>query len=141
MGADTPKVTVAGNTFIAPAGWSMIVRGNATILTPPETGSHIAIVDVKAKDADEAVSLGWAAYDPRKKYELKVSAPSADRDGWSKVRGYDYVVSPNERRVIGANARFANDTWTVTIFDIDQGVDEQRGSQIGTIFGKFLPKG
>jgi CubicO group peptidase (beta-lactamase class C family) len=141
MGADTPKTTVAGNTFIAPAGWSIIVRGPATILTPPETGSHIVLVDVKAKDADEAVALAWAAYDPRKKYELKVSTPAADRDGWSKIKGYDYVVSPNEKRSIGANARFANDTWTVTIFDLDQGVDEKRGSQIGTILGKFLPKG
>ena len=34
--ADTPRTTVAGNTFIAPAGWSIAVRGPATVLEPPE---------------------------------------------------------------------------------------------------------
>ena len=36
--ADTPKTTVAGNTFVAPAGWSLLVRGPATILEAPEGG-------------------------------------------------------------------------------------------------------
>jgi hypothetical protein len=141
MGADTPKATVAGNTFIAPAGWSMSVRGSATILTPPESSSHIALVDVKAQSASDAVALAWAAYDPRKKYEVKLSTPSADHDGWSKITGFDYVVSPNEKRVIFANALFANDTWTVIVFDVEQGVAEKRGSQINTMLGRFLPKG
>src|SRR5512138_3716189 len=52
LAADTPKTTVAGNTFTAPAGWQIVVRGPATILTPPEGDSHIALVDVQAKDAD-----------------------------------------------------------------------------------------
>jgi CubicO group peptidase (beta-lactamase class C family) len=141
MGADTPKATVAGNTFVAPAGWSMIVRGTATILTPPESSSHVALVDVKAASAKDAVALAWAAYDPRKKNEVKLSTPSADHDGWSKITGFDYVVSPNEKRVIFANALFANDTWTVVIFDVEQAVAEKRGSQINTMLGRFLPKG
>ena len=57
------------------------------------------------------------------------------------MRGYDYVVSPNEKRVVGANARFANDMWTVVILDFDKAVAEKRGAQIGLIFGKLLPKG
>src|SRR5919198_6064746 len=32
LAADTPKTTVEGNMFIAPAGWSFSVRGPATIL-------------------------------------------------------------------------------------------------------------
>src|SRR5678815_5566189 len=62
LAADTPKTTVAGNLFIAPAGWKLAVRGEATLLTPPEAGSAIAIVDVKAPDNEAAVKLAWAAY-------------------------------------------------------------------------------
>jgi hypothetical protein len=62
LAADTPKTTVAGNRFIAPAGWKLVVRGAATILTAPEGDSHVVLVDVQAKDAVEAIALGWAAY-------------------------------------------------------------------------------
>src|SRR5689334_14706519 len=72
VAADTPKTTFAGNKFIAPAGWSITVRGAATILEPPEKGSCIAIVDVQAKDADEALALAWSEYDATKKRPLKV---------------------------------------------------------------------
>src|SRR6185436_6916152 len=54
--AETPKATAEGATFIAPAGWSFTVRGAATLLEPPEGDSHIAFVDVRAKDADAAVA-------------------------------------------------------------------------------------
>ena len=37
-----PKKPVLGNTFIAPAGWSLAVRGPATILEAPEGDSRIA---------------------------------------------------------------------------------------------------
>src|SRR4029453_6455442 len=60
--ADTPRATVEGNKFIAPAGWRIEVRGPATILEPPEGGSHIALVDVHSPDADTAVAAAWAAY-------------------------------------------------------------------------------
>jgi CubicO group peptidase (beta-lactamase class C family) len=141
IGADTPKATVAGNTFVAPAGWTMTVKGTATILTPPENDSHIALVDVQAKNADQAVTLAWAAYSPDKKYELKVSTPSAPHDGWQEIQGYDYFVSPNEKRGVGADARFANGQWLVTIYDMTNAVGEKRSSQVGVIFGKLLPKG
>ena len=39
MAADTPKTTVLGNTFIAPDGWSVSVKGPATILAAPEGDS------------------------------------------------------------------------------------------------------
>ena len=45
LNTDTPLTTVAGNTFIAPEGWRVEVRGPATILEPPEGGSHIALID------------------------------------------------------------------------------------------------
>ena len=37
--ADTPRTTTTGNSFIAPAGWSISVRGDATLLATPEDDS------------------------------------------------------------------------------------------------------
>jgi len=141
LAADTPRTTVAGNTFIAPGGWSVEVRGPATILEPPEGGSHIALVDVKAKDADAAVAAAWAAYRPDAKWPLKVTHDFPDRDGWSSIRDYDYQTSPNEKRGVGASARRAGDTWTVVLYDMEDAVGEKRGGQVALIFSRLLPKG
>ena len=140
LGADTPKTTALGNTFIAPAGWSVSARGPATIVEAPEGDSRIVIVDVRAKDADAAVAAGWAAYQPPK-WPLKVATDAPDKDGWSKQRNYTYQTSPNERRDVGVGASFANDVWTVVIYDMAQAVGEKRGAQVALIFDKLLPKG
>jgi CubicO group peptidase (beta-lactamase class C family) len=141
LAADTPRTTVAGNTFIAPAGWAIEVRGPATILTPPEGESHIALVDVPGEDADAAVAAAWAAYRPDASWPLKVTHDYPDRDGWTDIRGYDYQTSPNERRDVGASARRAGDTWTVVLYDMEQAVGEKRGGQVALIFSRLLPKG
>ena len=141
LAADTPKTTVTGNTFIAPAGWSISVRGPATILEAPEGGSYIALVDVTAKDADAAVAAAWAAYKPGAKWPLKVANDRPDRNGWSKQRTYEYQTSPNEKRGVMAFTSFANGSWTVAIFDVADAVGGKRGSQIALIFDRFLPKG
>ncbi len=142
MTADTPKTTVAGNTFIAPVGWKLRVRGPATILESPEGGSFLALVDLPdAKDGDDAVTQAWKHYKGKTPYTLINSSAAADADGWTKIKGYDYDVPPNEKRAVGVNVRQANGVWTVLIFDLDQGVAEKRGSQLGLALGKLLPKG
>ena len=55
LSTDSPRTTVAGNPFLAPAGWRVEVKGQMTLLTPPEGDSHIALIDLKASDADSAV--------------------------------------------------------------------------------------
>src|SRR5882724_8821506 len=79
---DTPRVTPAGTTFTLPAGWTMTAQGAVTLLGLPETDSHVAIVDVKAKDADAAVAAGWAGYQPGFKRPLKIALPQAALNGW-----------------------------------------------------------
>src|SRR5512141_193128 len=117
---DTPRPTVEGNAFVAPAEWKIEVRGPATILEAPEGDSWIALVDVSAKDADGAVAAAWAAYRPEAKWPLKVVNDFPDRDGWSGIRDYSYQTSPNEKRDVGANARRAGDAWTVVFYDMSQ---------------------
>jgi CubicO group peptidase (beta-lactamase class C family) len=140
LAADTPKTTALGNTFIAPAGWSVSVRGPATIIEAPEGDSRIVLVDVRAKDADAALAAGWAAY-KEPKWPLKVANDQPDKDGWTKQRTYTYQTSPNERRGVAAGVGFAGDVWTVWIFDMAEPVAGKRSAQIALIFDKLLPKG
>ena len=139
--ADTPATTVNGNTFIAPKDWSLSVKGAATILEVPETGSWIALVDVSAKSADEALAEAWKAYKPEAKWPVKVSNDLPDRDGWSKRRVYDYLTSPNEKRSVAAVLMYSGTGWTVVIEDLDDAVGEKRGGQLGIALSRLLPKG
>jgi CubicO group peptidase (beta-lactamase class C family) len=141
LAADTPKTTVLGNTFIAPAGWTVKVRGPATILAAPEGDSWIALVDVTANDAAGAVSAAWTAYKPDAKWPLKVTIGVPDQDGWSKGLAYEYQTSPNEKRRVTAQARFANGHWTVILYDMSDAVGEKRGAQVALALGRLLPKG
>ena len=141
LAADTPRTTVAGNTFIAPAGWRVEVRGQTTLLTPPEGDSHIALIDLEASDAESAVKAAWAAYRPDAAWPLKVTNDFPDKDGWTNIRNYSYQTSPNEKRDVGVTAQRANDTWTVIIYDMTQAVGEKRGGQVALIFGRLFPKG
>ena len=144
LAADTPSQTFLGNTFIAPMGWTVSVRGEATILTAPEGESWIALVDVResdAKDNDAALARAWASYKPDAKWPLKVSHDRPEKDGWSRQRIYEYQTSPNERRDVTAMTKFAGNAWTVAILDISQPVAEKRGAQTALVFNRLLPKG
>jgi CubicO group peptidase (beta-lactamase class C family) len=140
LAADTPMTTVAGNPFTAPADWTVSVKGPATIITPPEGGSALVLVDVKAEDADAAVAAGWAAYKEHE-WALKESAERADNDGWSKRKRFEYQTSPNEKRAVIASAWFANDSWTVWIYDIANDVGGKRGAAVNLVLGSLRPKG
>jgi len=141
LAADTPSTTVAGATFIAPAGWSVAVNGPATMLEAPERDSRIALVDVKAADADAAVAAAWAAYRPDAKWPLKSKSPSADKDGWQDQWTYVYQISPDQRRDVVAGTMRHGDQWTVWIYDMSQPTGEKRLAQVELIFGRLLPKG
>ena len=142
IAADAPRTTVEGNRFIAPGGWTLAVRGPATILAPPEAGSSIALVDVHAGDAAVAVKAAWAAYRPEAAWPLKVVTAAPDREGWTGVRSHVYQTSPNERRDVVAEARSAGgDLWLVVIYDMAQAVGEKRSGQVATIFDHLQPKG
>lgn len=139
--ADTPKRTVEGATFLAPADWTFSVRGPATILESPEGDSRIALVDVRAPTADSAVALAWAAYMPDHKWPLKVVTPEPDKEGWSDRRSYSYQTSPNEKRGVGVVAQRAGDVWTVAVHDVSDATGEKRLAAVQLIFDRLLPKG
>lgn len=139
--ADTPMETVEGATFVAPADWTVSVRGPATILETPEGDSRLALVDVRAPDADSAVALAWAAYMPDRPWPLKVSTPSPDRDGWTDGRSYSYQTSPDEKRGVAAFAQRAGDVWTVALYDMSDATGEKRASSVALVFDRLHPEG
>jgi CubicO group peptidase (beta-lactamase class C family) len=138
---DTPSTTPGGTTFTLPAGWTLTARGDLTILAPPETDTHVALLDTKAKDADAAVAAGWAAYMTGFKRPLKLSLPQAPRDGWDERKVYQYETSPNERVVVQAVAWRAGDTWTVVIIDGSEPTLEKRGGPLSMALQSLRPKG
>ena len=138
---DTPRATPAGATFTAPAGWAMTTRESFVVLDPPEPDSHVAIADVKAKDADSAVAAAWEMYKPGFKRPLRISLPQAARDGWDERKVYQYETSPNERAVVQALAWRAGDAWTVVLIDGTEPTFEKRGAPVGLTIQSLRPKG
>jgi CubicO group peptidase (beta-lactamase class C family) len=141
LAKDTPRATPAGATFTAPAGWALFERGNAIVLDPPEGDSHVAIIDVDAKDADDAIARGWAAYRPDFKRPLKLSMPQAARNGWEERRYYEYETSPNERVTIYALAWRAGRQWIAVVIDATEPTFEKRSAPISLALQSLQPKG
>jgi CubicO group peptidase (beta-lactamase class C family) len=141
LSADTARTTVDGNVFVAPAGWSLETKGPAVILTAPEGGSRVALVDVAGEDADAAVAAAWAAYDAKAKWPLKLATDQPARDGWEQIRSYNYETSANDQRGVQAQALKHGGRWTVAIYDMANAVGEKRGAQVRLIFDRLLPKG
>src|SRR5262249_11488329 len=111
LAADTPRVTPGGATFTAPTGWSIVTAKNLAILEPPETDSHIAIVDSQGADAAAAVAAAWTAYKPDFKRPLRLATPRPARDGWEEQQVFSYETSPNERAVVAAVALRKGSSW------------------------------
>jgi CubicO group peptidase (beta-lactamase class C family) len=141
LSADTSRRTTFGATFMAPQGWSIVTRGPAQVLEAPEGDSRIALVDVRAKDADAAVAAAWMAYRPEARRSVRLVTPEADKDGWQDQRTYRYRTSPNERRTVLAGAKRHGDVWTVWIYDMLEATGEKRLGQVALILSRLLPPG
>lgn len=141
LAKDSPRATPAGTTFTAPAGWTLTTKDAMVVLDPPEADSHVAIVDVKAKDADAAVAAGWAAYKPGFRRPLKLSLPQAAKDGWEERKAFSYETSPNERAVVGAYAWRKGETWAVILIDGSEPTFEKRGAPLSLALQSLRPKG
>ncbi len=139
--ADTPHATSHGATFTVPAGWSITSDASASVITPPEPDTHLAIVDVQAADAAAAVASAWAIYQPGMKRPLRLSVPIPDRNGWNTSKTFSYETSPTERAVVVAIALHSADGWTVAIANGTEPTFEKRGAQINLVIQSLRPRG
>ena len=140
IAGDTPRVTPGGATFTAPSGWSIETGKDLVVLAPPETDTHVAIVDSQAADAKAAVSAAWAAYKPGRTWPLKLITPRPAREGWDEREVFQYETSPNERAVVEAIALRAGSTWTVLILDGTDPTVEKRNAPISLVLESLRPK-
>jgi CubicO group peptidase (beta-lactamase class C family) len=140
VSADSPRVTPGGTSFKVPAEWSIASGKNIVVLEPPEADTHIAIVDVQASDARNAVSAAWAAYKPEFKRPIKLVTPRPAKEGWAERQIFDYETSPNERAAVQALALRAGTGWTVAIIDGTDPTVEKRSAAIGLVFESLRPK-
>jgi len=138
--ADTPRVTSAGASFKVPSGWSIETKKDFVILTPPETDTHIAIVDAQSAAGRNAVAEAWAAYKPESKRPIKLVTPRPAREGWDEREVFNYETSPNERAVVQALALRAGNHWTVVILEGTDPTVEKRSAPIGLVFESLRPK-
>ncbi len=141
MAEDTPLTTVAGHRFVAPADWSVSVDGRATILAAPEGDSRIALVDVEAKDAVEAVDAAWRAFGRNESPPLMAVEEDGDTGGWTDIHRFEYVVSPSSGRWLYAEVRRAEAGWLVMLIDMSNAVAEKRYSQLLLVYDNRHPKG
>jgi hypothetical protein len=102
ISADSPHLTATGNTFTAPKDWQLQINAEKVVLVPPERDSRLALVDVQANDADEAIRKAWVVFQPDSKRPLRLSTAQAPREGWEEIWDYQYETSPNERLAVFA---------------------------------------
>ena len=141
VSTDTARVTPGGASFKVPAEWSITTGKNLVILQPPETDTHVAIVDIEAGDARAAVAAAWAAYKPDFKRPIKLVTPRPPKEGWAERQIFDYETSPNERAAVQALALRAGTAWTIVILDGTDPTVEKRSAAVGLVFGSLRPKG
>src|SRR2546425_11386837 len=90
LAAESKRSTPAGATYSAPAGWSIRSGRSMVVLEPPETDSHLAIVDVRAADAAAAVAAAWSAYPPGFKRSGKLVTAVPPPRGRGEAERFDY---------------------------------------------------
>src|ERR1043165_5699194 len=117
------------------------VQGDTTLLAAPEGDSWIAVVDVRAADADAAVKAAWTAYKGEPKWPVKNASDAPPKDGWTDRRSYAYDVPPNQKRIVRVSTQRANGIWTGMVLVVSASVAEKRLAQIQLIVGRLLPKG
>ena len=83
---DTQHITTGGATFTVPAGWSIESKPQFLVATTPDADSHIALIELQAKDADAAVADASAMYRPGKQRAVRVTVNGSTRHGCSRRR-------------------------------------------------------
>ncbi len=139
--AGPPGKTPSGHGFIVPQDWTQVRRGHAVVLQAPEGGSWIALVEVDAGDATDAVAQAWMRYAGRPPPELLMAAPLANRNGWVDGRNHVYRSPAGEPRQLSARVMRNGKHWVVRIDDLAMAVAGKRAADLSLIRDEFLPAG
>jgi CubicO group peptidase (beta-lactamase class C family) len=136
---DSPRETVGGVRYIAPAGWASVVQGALIVLTAQEGDSHVAIFESTAAEPDTAVAEAWALYRRTPPPPLKIATDLPGREGWERLRRYSYELSPNEKRGLVVTAWRRANAWVVSIQDVSSATLDKRSAQFSLIGESLRP--
>jgi len=140
--ADTPGKTSAGVAYTQPKDFSVSTKDNATLLSSPEGDLKMSLVEVgAAASAKAAVDKAWSTYQPGFSRALKVSTPSAAKEGWEERVSFTYETSPNEKKVVRALAMRKGSSWTVMLMDSSEAASDKRGAAAFLIQQSLRPAG
>ncbi|MBT2748708.1 MULTISPECIES: serine hydrolase domain-containing protein [unclassified Lysobacter] len=137
----TPGKTPSGHGYIVPPDWTQARRGHAVVLQAPEGGSWIALVEVDAGNAADAVAQAWMRYAGRPPPEPLMAPPLANRNGWTDGRNHIYRAPAGEPRQLSARAMRNGTRWVVRIDDIATALAGKRAADLRLIRDEFLPAG
>src|SRR5476649_2959700 len=130
LAADHLLRTAGGTTLTAPRDWSVWRDGPLLLLDAPEADSHLAILDVQASDADDAIRQAWTRYRPSDRHTYKLLTERATHEGWEQRKVADYDTPPNERSTIEAVASRHGDHWNVILLDASEQTAAKRGAAL-----------
>jgi CubicO group peptidase (beta-lactamase class C family) len=139
--ASRTRTTPSGHTFVLPEAWTMAQRETAVVLESPEGGSWVALVEVDAVDAADALAQAWMRHAGRPPPEPLISSPLANRNGWVDGRSDIYPTSTDEPRQLTARAMRSGRRWVVRIDDLANAVASRRSAELNLIRDGFLPAG
>ena len=134
--------TLTGATFAIAEGWTEHVKGAVVMLDPPETDTHVAIVDVtRDADAKSAAAAAWELYCPRASPPFKLLTARPPRNGWDEQGVIDYEISPSEHLKVYSIVRRKGTTWTVAIIDGSESTTEKRAAAVDLVVASLRPAG
>jgi CubicO group peptidase (beta-lactamase class C family) len=134
--------TSTGVTFAMPEGWTQRGTGSVVRLDPPETDTHVAIVDVaQAADAKSAAAAAWELYRAHDSHPFKLLTIRPPRNGWDEQAVISYETSPNEHLDLYSVARRKGGAWTVAIIDGSESTTEKRAAAVNLIVASLRPAG
>lgn len=137
LSEDAWNRTVSGVRYITPAGWTGQTHGALTVMRTPAEDARIAIVDVAAQSADEAIASAWKHYRPSAAPSLPDARDRPLRNGWSSVRSYDYANAAQPNRVLRAQLLHEGDTWIVVILDLPSEAMSRREAQVTRVLSSL----
>lgn len=139
----TSAAPASPTTFLTPDGWTRTAPAmTVTVLNPPETDLHVAIVEVEhAADAKGAATSAWQAYRPAGIRPVKLVTDQPAREGWDGGSVINYETSPNEHLTVVSFARRSGNHWTVAILEGNEATVEKRGAALNQIIASMRPTG
>jgi CubicO group peptidase (beta-lactamase class C family) len=132
--------TVSGVRYITPAGWIADRRGRAILMRTAANDARMAIIDVEADTAEQAIARAWNDYPPSGAPTLRNSRDRPLRNGWSSIHGYTYESAGEPDRVLRAQLLHAGDTWIAVIIDMPAAVMDRREPQVTRVLSSLRPK-